>query len=227
MRSVYQVYLGLGVLSMTAGCISNRCDEVDALPSADAVAIGDSILAWNASKCQSVIDSASRSLGARIDNRSVNGARLRGGIPGQRDGSDARLVIVDGGGNDLNGADACKNDPTAELDRLASLDGTEGAMPALVDGLVGEGHDVLLLGYYGVKRGGWYGLGACGEEVALLKERYAMLASRHPEVVYVDLEETVTSDQAEHYAFDAVHPSPKGAEVLGEAVAAALRDLGL
>lgn len=213
------------LLSLLA-CVSSRCGEVETLPSADVVAIGDSILAWREPKCQSVPDHASSLLGARIDNRSINGAQLLGGedaIPDQLGDSTASTVLLTGGGNDLNAREVCDGaDPTEVLDLLVSEDGSTGAMPGLVDALTAEGREVWLLLYYDVREQGWYGLGACGEEVALLKERYVRLAESRPSVHTLDLADTVHQSDRDLYDFDHVHPSKEGAEVLGAAVAEAL-----
>lgn len=214
------------MLLLLLACIGNHCDEVEALPSASVAAIGDSILAWNASKCQSIPDHASIVLGERIDNFAVNGTELRGSIPVQLPAdSDADLVMITAGGNDLNRSDACEGALQPELDLLIDEPAEQGAMPSLVEDLTAEGREVLLLGYYGPRRSAWYGLGECGDEVHVLKGRYEKLAASNPMVHYLDLEDTVTIDQGEMYAFDNVHPSPRGAETLGGVVAEELESL--
>src|SRR4051812_9049233 len=156
----------VAIVVASLGCASNRCAENAALPEGERVlAIGDSILAWSADRCESIPDVVARTLGERVVNHAVNGARVLGGsadrpaIPAQF--AAARdvpwsAVIVDGGGNDLNGTCGC-GDCAQVLDALVGADGKTGAMADLVDEMRASGARVVLVDYFALHRGAWYG----------------------------------------------------------------------
>ena len=78
MRAVFAVMIALS----SASCITNRCAEVEALPNdRNILALGDSILAWSADRCQSIPDHAATEIGNHIVNNAVNGARVLHGSP--------------------------------------------------------------------------------------------------------------------------------------------------
>ncbi len=219
-----------GLLALSGGgCAPQpRCPDVDALPPAKVVALGDSILAWNAGSCESVTDHLSRSLGARVTRAAVSGARLRGGeaaIPRQLPaGSPDRwhVAVVTGGVNDLRHEGLCDSDDlSSALDRLATADGAGGSMAALTDRLLARGLEVVLLATYDLPETARYGFAPCREELRALAARYRAVAGVRPGVTFIDLADVVARDHV-HLAPDHVHPSPRGAERLGTVIARAV-----
>ncbi len=215
------------LLSLLIACVPSRCGVIDALPDEPArvLAIGDSLLAWNSDACQSVVAHASIDLEEHIENRAVNGAQVLGAIPGQYSDDGWDLVVVDGGANDVNRLCECGACDEV-LDRLATSDGQQGRMVELVDAITSDGAQVLLLGYYRVGSGAWYGFKHCTETITELDRRYEVVADSRPDVHFFDLEHVVNpKDDGWAYAFDGVHPSPVGAAALGESIAQQARDL--
>ena len=208
------------------GCAHDPCSQLRALEAVDIVAVGDSALAFGAGRCESAVDFASLTLGRRIRNAAVGGSQVLGGkspIPDQVPPGDWGQVIVIGGANDLSAADVCDGaDPTPVLDRLATTDGREGAMPAFVDRLLARGSSVVLLGYYRTPKGGGNSAGGCGDEVAELRARTRATAESRLEVDYLDLGLAIGAGDEDLLASDRVHPSAAGAEALGELLAEAL-----
>lgn len=215
---------------------SNRCADVAALSSSASAdpriaAIGDSVLAWSADRCQSIPDHASLVLGTPVTNYAVNGAKVLSGsdekpaIARQLDTSAAEgfdVVIVNGGGNDLNGTCECGACDDV-LDDLVAKDGTAGAMVALIERITATGARVVLVDYFVLHDDAWYGFDRCGDALAELDARYETLAAGKPGVTLVDLGDVVSpTTQPEAYAFDHVHPSDDGAALMGALVAAAL-----
>lgn len=209
--------------ALLGGCVTDLCDEVGALPSAtDVLMVGDSVLAWNAERCQSVADHAALARGAAVTSEAVSGTELLVSIPEQVPEGDWRAVVVDGGANDLNNQCDC-GDCDAVMDALSDAAGVDGAMPALVDRLRADGAEVLLLTYYHFPDEAWYGFDRCRATLDALNARYRAMAAGRSGVEVVELGDIIDPDTTpEAYDFDAVHPSPEGAARIGEALAAKL-----
>lgn len=218
--------MGWLVLGWLVGCGERMCREVAALPDAqDVLAIGDSVQAWGAASCNTLDDHLALARGSAVDRRAVSGTRMLGGeddIPGQYAPGPWEWVVVDGGGNDVNQTCGC-GDCGEVLDQLSTPDGQSGAMPALVDQILGDGSGVVLLLYYRMGPDPAYGFDRCPETLAALNTRYATLAQLRPEVLLVDLGRVMDPERTpEYYDFDDVHPSRAGAEALGTQVAEAM-----
>lgn len=202
------------------GCVPSLCPEVSALPQKDRIlAIGDSVLAWNQLACQAVPDHLALERESKVQSGAVSGTRMLGGdsaIPDQYVPDDWTWVIVDGGGNDLK--DTCgTGQAEGLLDQLASPDGTQGAMAVLLDEILLDAQGVLLLGYYPMGEGAWYGFDACDAELASLNARYAVLAEQREGVWFVDLGQVLDpATTPEAYAPDQVHPDIEGAQRIAE-----------
>ena len=131
-------------------------------------------------------------------------------------------VIVVGGANDLNQRCSC-GPCESTLDRLASTDGRTGVTAELVDAWVARGSEVLVLGYYPVPDSAMYGFDKCFATISELDRRHALVAEQRDHVRFFDLGDVLTPENTQgHYAFDHAHPSPKGAKLLGGAIAAFL-----
>lgn len=188
----------------------------------DVLFLGDSLLAWNEKSCRSLGSKIAVEAGLAYTNAAVNGASMIGGgdsIPEQHPLADFEHVVISGGANDLNGRCDCGACDSV-LDRLVTEDGTEGLMPDLVDAWAGQGSHVLVLGYYPVKDGAWYGFDSCFDTISELDRRHLEMASLRPDVDFYDLGDVLDPERASGgYAFDGVHPSPKGAARLAIPVA--------
>jgi lysophospholipase L1-like esterase len=198
-----------------AGCSVARPVDRDA----GVIVIGDSILAGHRGSGQSISNVVSQSTDLSIKNVAISGATFLGeqGIPTQFISGDWDWVIVDGGGNDLHSV--CQT-PGAQqvLDAIVSADGTTGAFPAFVKQVADQGSQVIVLGYYPVSDlGGPFA--QCRVELSELAARQSRMAALIPSVVFVDTGKVVGSSDGAAYAPDLVHPSPRGAALIGHLIA--------
>ncbi|MCF2905822.1 SGNH/GDSL hydrolase family protein [Octadecabacter sp. CECT 8868] len=193
---------------------------------ADVIVVGDSILAWHRGTGLSIPSVVEQQSGLAVSNVSISGATFLGprGIPTQYANNDWDWMIVDGGGNDL--LPTCGTlDAERVLDALISQDGQNGAIPAFISQVAGQGVDVILLGYYTVSdRGGSFS--DCVSELDELSARQERFAATIPTVTFVDAGKVVGSGDAAAYAEDMVHPSPRGAALIGQLITSAIRANG-
>ncbi len=212
----------------SVGCVPGACGQRDDVSwPADTVVIGDSLLGWNAEFCQSIPDHYGFATGRGVYNLAVNGAELTSAAPIADQYLDLGFstVILDGGANDVNrscGCGACDD----VLDTLSDVTGATGAMPELVDALREDGLEVVVIGYPPVSDQAWYGFDRCFETLSELDRRYEALADARDGVRFVDLGDFVAADEQWAFAFDHVHPSPRGAAWWGEQLANALAEPG-
>lgn len=196
-------------------------DTTDEEPSL--LAIGDSVFAWRMRTCQTVPDVAANKLERSLRHKAVNGARLTGGefaIVDQYEPGPWEWVIVDGGGNDLNNECECGVDCDRVLDELVSEDGTTGEWPALIERITQDGARVAVYGYFRIDESARYDFDECIAELDVLHARQQTMASLHDDVIFVDARRVVSPESTpEAYAFDNVHPSEKGALLVGELIA--------
>ena len=194
---------------------------------ADILTMGDSVLAWNGAR--SIGNVVADQTGQRVVKGAKSGARivqpnplLRAAgleIPRQFKRGPWDWVVLNGGANDLSGSCRCAR-CDAEINRLLTPDGRNGAIAQIVTQLRARGAKVLILGYYGPSgRGG--GMDACREELTELDARAARLAARDSGVRFVDAGAVMTDPSL--YDSDNVHPSPAGSAAIGALIAQALR----
>lgn len=204
----------LTMLLLACGICPEEGDEV--------LFLGDSLLAWNEHSCQSLGAEIALQTGRSYTNAARNGAGVLGdgaGIPEQHELDDFAQVVISGGANDLNGRCSCGSCDYV-LDLVVSHDGSEGRMPDLVDAWVGQGSDVLVLGYYPGKPRALYGFDRCFDAISELDRRHEAMAEQRDGVTFFDLGDVLTPNESDgEYAFDGVHLSPRGARRLGSAVA--------
>jgi acyl-CoA thioesterase-1 len=209
--------LGVAACSLT-GQAPNRNAEI--------IVVGDSILAWHRNSARSIPSVVARSSGLTVSDVSISGAPFLGpnGIPTQYVASDWDWVIVNGGGNDLDGTCQTPNGSRV-LDALISSNGSQGAIPAFVNQAAAQGAQVIVLGYYPVSdRGGPFA--ACRAILAELAARQARLAASNPDVIFVDSGLVIAPGDASAYAVDLVHPSLRGAALIEELVASVIAGNG-
>ena len=215
----------LGLPLLLGACRADICDLRYTLPAdAQVQTIGDSILAWGEPTCTSVADYAGYALDTRVERSAISGTRLLGGdspIPDQYVPGDWDWIIADGGANDLNNDCGCGDDCDAVLDSLSTPDGQTGAMPALVDDLLGRGHRVALVTYYLFPESAAYGFATCEPALTALNDRYAALAAARPGVVLVPLAQLISWEETPwaYDRLDDVHPSVRGAAHIGQHIA--------
>lgn len=230
-KTLNRLWIALVLLTVVialAACDSETTDstiEVDDNDVQDAstsvLAIGDSILEWNAEEAQSIPDMVGRETGLSVINAAVGGSTLQGGegIPTQYRSEDWAWVIIDGGGNDVGDADCSCQACQGLVDSLIDPDAQAGTMVSLVEQISGDGAQILLLGYYQTPEGSeFYG---CKTDLILaLNGRYALLAEARDNVHYLDMGEVVTPDLYEEYITDdLVHPTSAGSKAIGERIA--------
>ena len=184
------------------------------------LAVGDSVLAWNRLSGGDIPRVAAQATGRAADNRSVIGARMLTGIPGQYRDGPWDWVIVNGGANDLRGGCGCTGcDDT--LDALVTPDGQGGAMADFARDIVSRGPGVVLLGYYGTSVAGGP-FAACGDELTELSRRLSLLADSDPAILFVDAKDAIDPANLDLYARDLAHPSAAGSALIGQLIADAI-----
>ena len=216
-----------GLLGLLAGC-------TEAVPrdnSARILAMGDSMMAWNAGARASVSDNVETLLGEPVIDRSVIGARIFYHLPisgalGMNISKQYRpgawdWVIMNGGGNDLWFGCGCRK-CDAKMARMVSPDGQQGSVPELVRSIRRSGARVIYLGYLRSP-----GVGSlidhCRNEGNEYEARLAAMAARDPGVYFVSLADMVPHGDRSYHGFDMIHPSPKATRRIAERVAAIIR----
>ena len=249
MSTLLRLALAAALSFVAAGCVPELCAEVEALPGGpddpagaapQVLAIGDSIFAVNAAKCQAVPCHAALGIGAYVDSRAVSGQPLTDetgagqDITSQLEPGAWSWVILDGGANDLAKECACGNAAhvpagcEALLDDLADPVTGEGEMRDLLDAVATAAPDaeVALVGYYDILLQGSVGWAGCWPYVTELTARYEELAADDDRVHFVDASTVMDPDAfPDGYAWDKVHPSPAGSEAIGGLVAATIGTL--
>jgi len=231
--------------SAPLGCPEDLCALVNALPGGPDdpaggppthLAIGDSLTASNKNVCQSLACHAGIALGVHVRNNAVGGTHLTtdwddpDDIPEQYEpGHPWAWVIVTGGGNDIRSECGCSHegfDPSlceSKVDELADpLTGT-GDMVDLIDLVQADGAKLAIVGYYQAAEGSLGNFEGCNDYGTMLNERYQALADADADVIFVETAGAMDYDtHPEYFMWDKVHPSPEGAAIIGNLVAAAI-----
>lgn len=176
--------------------------------------LGDSILAWNKTRGQSIPQLLDNVPGLTVESRAVSGAAFSGSaflrreIRGQLPRGQWDVIVVNGGGNDLARECNCRR-CDGVLDQLVSTNGNAGEIPAFLDMLAGRATRVIWLDYYPVSvRGGPFA--PCIEELATLEQRMQAAARQWPHVTFVDAGAVYNRRDLSLYDPDLIHPTPKG-----------------
>ena len=183
------------------------------------LALGDSIMAWNAEDKLSIPDVVGEVLGQVVQNNAVSGAYISSDegdvISDQYEEGDWSWVILDGGGNDVNDECDC-GDCLENIDTMISEDGTSGEWVNFIEGMLEAGSKVALMSYYAMPAEAEFGFNLCNEEVEITRSRYQALADRHDGMILVDAANVVDPERTpEAYDDDFVHPSPVGSRLIG------------
>jgi acyl-CoA thioesterase I len=247
LRTVIRTLLGgITVLVLSGyGPCEDLCGDVDDLrggpnhpdqedPSFQA--IGDSILGIHQSHCQAIPHHAGLDVDLYVQDDAVIGQRMShpggfpSGIPAQYDdGLPWDWIAITGGANDLYQECSCwETDVDHEqecqdlLDQLADPGAGTGEMLELIATVQDDpGNDatLLLVGYYPFVAGtGWEG---CRDELEELSSRYQQIAAADADVLFVDPSPVMDPLlYPDHFMPDGVHPSPLGADAVGELLSA-------
>lgn len=187
--------------------------------SADMLVVGDSILAWNRASGRSVADVIENETGLNVNNVAISGAEFLGprSIPSQYVSDDWTWVLVDGGGNDLNGN--CGTPAEAPiLDALISADVTSGAYADFADQVAADGATLLIMDYYPVSvQGGPFV--PCIPAFEILSDRLFRFAESRDGVIWIDTDDVIAPDNLAAYDTDLVHPTPLGSALIGKQIA--------
>ena len=217
---------------VVASCSAAATDET-AVGEIAILALGDSVLGWNAWSGESIPEVIGEILGRPVINAAAGGAHLSHperasaadglDIRGQYFEGDWDWVVLDGGGNDLH--DDCGCEECGEvLDDLVSADGRTGEIPEFVSGLIDGGTQVMLIGYYAVPSDAEFGFDRCVDEAAEHGRRLQAVAAGIDGVWFVSAGDVISPENTPAYASDLVHPSPAGSRLVGEYVAAAIEN---
>jgi len=221
-------------LSACDGFEEMAATQLAAKPDARILALGDSVMWWNAEAGRAIADAVATALDEPVVNLAVPGAEFSHPDPDMAaEGLDIRAqyrtgggvrgwewVLLQGGANDLDGA-AGPGDCAAVRDALIGAGGRAGEIPALVARIRADGARVVLLGYYALPA--FAASDAfCGADLGTLSRRIALLAERDPGVVFVAMADVVDPRDPAAYDADAIHPSVRSSAAIGRQVAAAI-----
>ncbi len=184
----------------------------------DILAIGDSMLEWNMSDQGSIPEVAGAISGMTVNNAAIGGAQFLpdDGIPSQYISGNYKVVIVNGGANDLN-IDCTCGACMSRVDAIVDSQGLSGKMVNLIDTITTMGARVVLLGYYQTLPGSEYD--DCELERTALNTRYSAIASSNHNVTYIDPSTVMApTTTPEFYDEDKIHPSIAGSAAIGTLV---------
>ncbi|MFL4469257.1 SGNH/GDSL hydrolase family protein [Tateyamaria armeniaca] len=192
------------------------------------LAIGDSILAWHKWTGRDIPSEMGSILGAEVQNDAVAGARFSNASTlGRAAGFDVRaqfrrgpwdIVLMNGGANDFLADCGCNACDTV-LDGLIAADLT-GEVATMIAEVLTSGVEVVWMGYYASARSGQFT--GCRPYLVEYDARLARLADQTPGLTFIDSEAAVDRDDRSLFAFDGIHPSPKGAQRIGAYLAQSL-----
>lgn len=220
-----------GVLCLLVACAATVVQNPD---QQRILAIGDSMMAWNAASDEAISDQIARQLGHNVVDRSVVGAHVIYQLPitgalGFRIASQYRpenwdWVIMNGGGNDLwlgCGCGACE----ARMNKMLSADGSAGAVADLVARARADGAKVIYLGYLR-SPGRSSPIEGCRTVGNAFDKRLAKMAMRDRGVFFMSNANLVPEGDLSFHSFDRIHPSIKGSRAIGARVAALIEAEG-
>lgn len=194
--------------------------------------MGDSLLAWNGGRGQSIPDEVERLTGRPVIDRSVIGTRIlpawtpaglvHGTIGAQYLPGNWEWILLNGGGNDLWWGCGCTR-CAARIDELISQDGRDGAVPALVARLRATGARVVWIGYLPLP-GRKSPVDFCDAIGREYEARIARMAARDNGVFMLSNRDLVPARDLGYHALDRVHPSPRGSAAIAARVARILRE---
>ncbi|KIC43315.1 hypothetical protein RA27_08540 [Ruegeria sp. ANG-R] len=217
-------------LLVLLGCLGllSCCQEMPAnAPDARIIAVGDSLLAWNATSGNSIPDVVERSIGEPVLDRSASAAWLRTGfgvdgspesgvqaqfVPGEWD-----WAIVNGGGNDLMLGCGCIR-CGGVISTMISEDGQRGQVPDFLRRIRDGGTQVIYVGYLR-SPGLITPIEHCKDEGDEFEARITRLAQMEDGITFVSVQDVAHPGDASYFSFDLIHPSRKSSRIIGERIA--------
>lgn len=231
-RSSGLVIFAMLTLGACAGFEERAATELGSKPDARILAIGDSVVWWNAENEGSIADAIAADLGEPVVNLAVPGAAISHPNPDMAvEGLDIRAqyrkrnwdwVVVEGGANDLGDEGDARGCATV-LDELVSADGRHGEIPELVRRARSDGARVVALGYYELSKDA-EGDSFCGATLSALSARIEAVATLDPGVLYVAMADVMSPIDRAAYDRDGVHPSTHSSRAIGQKIADAIRN---
>ncbi len=200
-------------------------------PDAKIIAVGDSLMAWNATSGSSIPDIVADSIGAPVVDRTVSAAWLQTQYDAQgraQTGVQAQFVegnwdwaIVNGGGNDLMLGCGCSR-CDAVLDNMISEDGNRGQIPNFLRRIRTTGTRVIYVGYLRSPEL-CTPIEHCKAEGDEFEARIARLAQQDEGIIFVSSQDVARPGDASYFSFDLIHPSRKSSRIIGERVAEVIK----
>jgi lysophospholipase L1-like esterase len=236
--SLLRLSLALSLLLALAGCAGDYASQMPP-EGAEILALGDSVVEWNAEEEASIPDMVGEQLGRVVFNAAVSGARfthpdpqaaedgldIRAQYARHGDGGDWDWVVLDGGANDLGDECGCSDRcETTTLPELIAQDGRSGAIPAFVEEVRQGGARVAYVGYYDAPEGEPTAFTGCAAAFDALDARLRRMARAVDGVVFVSARDVIDPADAGAYDDDRVHPSVRGSRLIGEHVARAIEE---
>ncbi|MEX0307202.1 MAG: SGNH/GDSL hydrolase family protein [Ruegeria sp.] len=224
---MHRLLLLLGCLSLFSGCQ----EMPDNAPDARVIAVGDSLLAWNATSGNSIPDFVERSLGVPVLDRSASAAWLRtgfytdgspeSGVQAQFVPGDWDWAIVNGGGNDLMLGCGCMRCGDV-INAMISEDGQNGQVPDFLRRIRDGGTQVIYVGYLR-SPDLVTPIEHCKGEGDEFEARINKLAQKEDGITFVSVQDVARPGDASFFSFDRIHPSRKSSRIIGERIAQIIR----
>ena len=213
----------IGCLSLLIGC-----QEVPtSAPDARIIAVGDSLMAWNALSGNAIPEVVERNIGEPVLNRTASASWMqtgfdadgtpKSGVQAQYISGDWDWAIVNGGGNDLMLGCGC-NGCDAVIDEMISEDGQRGQVPDFLRKIRDDGAQVIYVGYLRSPEL-ITPIEHCKSEGERFEERIARLAEQEDWMTFVSSKTVAQPGDASYFSFDRIHPSRKSSRIIGENVA--------
>jgi hypothetical protein len=188
--------------------------------------MGDSLLAAHSISRRAVAHSIEATLGQKVVNNSVVGARIIYKLPisgalGLNISKQYRKgnwdwVVLSGGGNDLMLGCGC-NKCDRKIRRMISASGASGEVPRLVSKLRRTGAKVIYVGYLR-SPGVGSPIESCKDEGDEFESRINKMAQQNEGVYFLSLADLVPHGDRSFHAIDMIHPSLKASKIIGQMV---------
>jgi len=210
----------------------SACQEsASRTPEARILAMGDSLMSWHGLSGAGIADVVEAELGQPVIDRSVAAAMMRtrfdaqgnpqSGVQAQYIDGPWDWVLVNGGGNDLWLGCGCWRCDTV-MDRMITVDGRGGQIPAFLRRARDRGARVVYFGYLrspGVNSP----IEHCKPAGDELEARLARMARQEPGISFIPVQDIAQPGDTSYFAFDRIHPSKKSSRLIGERLAAYMR----
>lgn len=204
------------------------CQEMPSShPDAKVIAVGDSLMAWNATSGSSIPDIVERNIGSPVVDRTVSAAWLQTGYDADGNpetGVQAQFVfgdwdwaVVNGGGNDLMLGCGCVR-CDGVLDNMISADGQSGQIPRFVRKIRERGTRVIYVGYLRSPNL-FTPIEHCRAEGDEFDARLTKLAEQDAGITFLSSHDVAQPGDPSYFSFDLIHPSRKSSRIIGERIA--------